>query len=316
MVRVTQSMLTSNMLRNLNNSFNKMSKSQEQITAGTKITRPSDDPVVAVRGMFYRREVDKIEQFGRNMDEMKDWLDTSDDALGQAGEAMLRVKDLVIQASNDTLTKDDRQKIKTEIDQIREHLQDLGNTKIGDQYIFSGTNTNTPLFVSDGGGINPKLREPSTSSTPGTSLLGAEGTIKVEVYSGIQLQVNTPGVKVFGAIDDLMQNISKTLETGTGAEIGGLLGGVVSTTTYDNISDVHSFILEEQAIVGARQNRIDLMESRLSLRELDVKRQQSLVEDVDYAKTISDMTVQESIHQAALSVGAKIIQQTLVDFIR
>lgn len=58
------------------------------------------------------------------------------------------------------------------------------------------------------------------------------------------------------------------------------------------------------------------MENRLSIREVSVTKQLSNNEDVDYAKAITEMVTSESIHQASLSVGSKIIQQTLVDFIR
>ena len=71
-----------------------------------------------------------------------------------------------------------------------------------------------------------------------------------------------------------------------------------------------------RAVVGARQNRLELMGNRLSSQEINVTKQLSENEDTDYSKAITELTTAESIHQASLSVGAKIIQQTLVDFIR
>ena len=111
-------MLSNNMLRNLNTSYGKMSKLQSQIQTGSKITRPSDDPVIAVRGMGYRTELDKICQYQRNTNEANAWLDTSDEALDQVGNALHRVKELIVQAANDTNTADDRAKILEEIEQI------------------------------------------------------------------------------------------------------------------------------------------------------------------------------------------------------
>ena len=69
-MRVTQSMLSTNMLRNLSTSYNKMGKLQEQITTGKKVNRPSDDPVVVMKGMGYRMQVDKVAQFQRNLGEV------------------------------------------------------------------------------------------------------------------------------------------------------------------------------------------------------------------------------------------------------
>lgn len=305
-MRVTQSMLSNNMLLNLNNSYGKMSKLQDQITSGSKITRPSDDPVIAVKGMGYRRDLGQVEQYTRNMNEVNNWIDTTDESLNQVGEQMKRVRELVIQAANDTNTPDDRAKMKAEIDQIRQQIQDVGNTKIADRYIFSGTRTNQPLF--ENGKIDP-------------TKVNSEDVI-IEVYDGIQMKVNTPGAELFQNIDDMMGKISDLLDPNraggpaTGEEIGNALGGVSDKSTGDDITAMHNKILEAQADVGARQNRVELMENRLSIREVSVTKQMSDNEDVDYAKAITEMVTSESIHQAALSVGAKIIQQTLVDFIR
>ncbi|MEK8196560.1 flagellar hook-associated protein FlgL [Lysinibacillus sp. FSL M8-0134] len=305
-MRVTQSMLSNNMLLNLNRSFGKMSKLQDQINSGSKITRPSDDPVIAVKGMGYRRDLGRVEQYTRNMNEVNNWLDTTDESLNQVGEQMKRVRELVIQAANDTNTPEEREKIRMEIDQIRNQIQDVGNTKIADRYIFSGTNTQQPLF--ENGVIDP-------------SKVNSE-SVGIEVYDGIQMKVNTPGVDLFQNVDKMMEKISNLLDPNraggpaTGEEIGNALGGVAEQSTGDDITAMHNKILEAQADVGARQNRVELMENRLSIREISVTKQLSNNEDVDYAKAITEMVTSESIHQAALSVGAKIIQQTLVDFIR
>jgi len=305
-MRVTQSMLSNNMLLNLNNSFGKMSKLQNQINSGSKITRPSDDPVIAVKGMGYRRDLGQVEQYTRNMNEVNNWIDTTDESLNQVGEQMKRVRELVIQAANDTNTPDERAKIKSEIDQIRQQIQDVGNTKIADRYIFSGTRTNQPLF--ENGAIDP-------------TKVNSEDVV-IEVYDGIQMKVNTPGAELFQNIDDMMGKISNLLDPNrpggpaTGEEIGEALGGISDKSTGDDITAMHNKILEAQADIGARQNRVELMENRLAIREVSVTKQLSDNEDVDYAKAITEMVTSESIHQAALSVGAKIIQQTLVDFIR
>lgn len=301
MVRVTQSMLSSNMLRNLNTSYGKMSKMQDNLTSGMKITRASDDPVVAVKGMQYRTQLDKVGQFQRNMNEAEAWLDTTDTALDQVGTALNRVKELVVQAANDTNTAEERAKIKLEIDQIRQQIQDVANTQLGGRYIFSGTKTQTPIF--NNGTINNNTNTEQ---------------IKIEVFDGVQLTVNTADAQtIFTNADNVLKKISDTLgdDTKTGKEIGDLLGSI-ATDNNSTIADIQGRVLDARADVGARMNRVELMRNRLDIQEINVTKQKSLNEDTDYAETITKMTTQESIHQAALSVGAKIIQQTLVDFIR
>lgn len=306
-MRVTQSMMSSNMLRNLNTSYSKMSKYQDMLDSGKVITRPSDDPVVAVKGMGYRIDLDKNQQYQRNLREANTWLDTTDEALDQVGGALKRVKELIVQAANDTNTADERQKINAEMQQIKEQLRDIANTKVGENYIFSGTHTNQPLYIDETGPQNPAITT------------GRDKPIEINVFDGISMNINTSGADLFENIDGFMTHVTTLLESGaSGPEIGNALGLEVTNgaNKIPGLDGIYENTLTVRADVGARQNRVEMMENRLSLQEVNVTKQLSANEDTDYAKTITDMVTQESIHQAALSVGAKIIQQTLVDFIR
>lgn len=285
-----------------------MAKYQEQLNSGSIISRPSDDPVVAVKGMGYRTDLDKNEQYQRNMRQAHSWLDGTDEALDQVGTSLIRVKELIVQAANDTHTPEDRQKINEEISQIKKHLQDMSNTKVGENYIFSGTNTSSPLFKSDG-----------TIQTT-ADLTGLEKSIEINVFDGISMPINIEGVELFGELDVFMGELEDLLKSGaTGDEIGNALG-------FDNaaggdpkilgLDTLNEKVLVKRAEVGAKQNRVELMEERLKTQEVNVTKQKSLNEDTDYPKTITEMVTAEAIHQASLSVGAKVIQQTLVDFIR
>lgn len=318
MTRVTQSMLSSNMLRNLNTSFAKMSKYQDMINSGMKISRASDDPVVAVKGMQYRVQLDKVDQYQRNINEAESWLDTTDTALDQVGNTLNRVKELIVQAANDTNTPDEREKIQKEIDQIRFQVRDVANTQLGGKFIFSGTKTQTPTFDVNGQ-INPALINGAVPpTTPPTLNDGANGKVEVEVFDGIMLPVNTLGApELFWRIDDFLEKVSTALgdPATTGEQTGDFLGGI-ATGVDPTLADMQARVLDVRADVGARMNRVELMKNRLEIQELNTMKQKSLNEDTDYAKTFTLMTTQESIHQAALSVGSKIIQQTLVDFMR
>ena len=302
-----------------------MSKYQDQLNSGKIINRPSDDPVVAIKGMGYRVELEKNQQYQRNMREAHTWLDSTDESLNQVGSVLIRVKELVVQAANDTNTTEDRQKINEEIAQIREHIRDLGNTKIGENYIFSGTKTNSPLFAQvdlldpNSIGINPEVGIPTV---PPAEPAPSQKSVDINVFDGISFQVNTIGVDIFKKIDDFMGELEEVLKNPevNGEQISATLGMEINktggTTAIPALDGLNADILQIRAEVGAKQNRVELMEDRLKLQEINVTKQMSLNEDTDYAKTITEMATAESIHQASLSVGAKIIQQTLVDFIR
>lgn len=294
-MRVTQSMLSGNMLRNLSNSYAKLGKVQEQINTGKKVTRPSDDPVVAMKGIAYRTELNKVEQFSRNIGEVYNWLDTTDDTLDKIGSSLQRASELMVQASSDTSTPSDREKINSELQQLREHIQTLANTKIGNRYIFSGTKTTTPPY-DEKDGYSKNLEDPSF-----------EKSIEIEVFDGINMQINTPAIEMFNEIDNMFNQITADIASGkTGTDLSSHL------TTIEN--NMHE-LLTTRADIGARQNRIELMDERLQTQEIIATKRMSENEDIDYEKAITDMITQESIHRAALSVGARIIQPTLTDFL-
>ena len=141
MMRVTQGMMASNNLKYLSQSYNRLTQLNEQMMSGKKITKPSDDPVVAMNGMYYRSQVTEIGQFKRNLNEGASWLDNADSTLNEASQALQRIRELTVQASNDSYDATARGNISAEIQSLQQHLTALADTKVGDAYIFSGTDT-------------------------------------------------------------------------------------------------------------------------------------------------------------------------------
>ena len=298
-MRVTQSMLTNNMLRNISNSYRKLGKLQDQLATQKKITRPSDDPVVAMLGLGYRTDLNQVEQFTRNIGEVQNWLNTTDDALNQGVQVLHRIRELVVQASNDTYEENQRGAIAKELQELNEQLKIIAQTKIGDKYLFNGTNTGqSPVQIVDGEEL----------------IQFSDGAINIEIFSGIFIQTNVNGKDVFVGEEDgrttfeLIDSIVNTLESGASdEEIEGYLSEIDG--------EIDRF-LKVQAEVGAKQNRVDLMESRLQQQEVTAKKIMSDNEDVHIEEVITELITQESIHRAALAVGARIIQPTLLDFLR
>ncbi|PID02615.1 flagellar hook-associated protein FlgL [Sporosarcina sp. P2] len=301
-MRVTQSMLSQNMLRNLSSSYNNMGKLQEQLNTGKKVNRPSDNPVVVMKGMGYGMQVNKVEQYQKNMGEVNNWLDSSDDALDGVGQVLHRMKELATNAANTgAMTETDRKAIETEIGQLREHLQDVANTKVGDKHIFSGSMTDKPLY--------------NKEKDKDGKIIGYEqgqsfkNNVEIEVFDGINLRVSTDVSKMFQDIDKMLEEVKDF--TATGSSDKGSFSKMIGD--IDSQLDV---VLSKRADIGARSNRAELMHNRLEMQEGAAKKQRSQNEDVDYEKTITDLITSESIHRATLSVGARIMQPSLMDFLR
>src|SRR5690625_5197385 len=123
-MRVTHGMISNSMLRNLNSSYSKMNTYLEQLSTGKKINLPSEDPVIAMKGINFRREVAEVEQFKRNTNEVHNWMDSSDASLDKATQALQKLRELAIQASNGTYASEERNNMMEEAKQLKEHLID------------------------------------------------------------------------------------------------------------------------------------------------------------------------------------------------
>lgn len=295
-MRVTQGMLSNNMLNNLIKNQSKLNKYFDQINTGKKISRPSDDPVIAMKGMAYRGQLQEVEQFKRNTGEVTTWMDNSDSALGQSTKAMQRLRDLVVKAGNATYGSEELESIKAEAEQIKQDLVDIANTKVNDKYIFNGTDTsNAPITFDEDGNMDIQHNTKS---------------VIIEVAPGTKLQANVDGSKVFGedlfeAIDDFLGSLSG--EDGEEVDV---------SKSLEEIDEQTADMINARADLGARMNRLDLVVARLEEQEVIATKTMSENEDVHLEEAITNLLTQESLYRASLAAGSKIIQPSLIDFLR
>jgi flagellar hook-associated protein 3 FlgL len=294
-MRVTQSMISNNMLSNLSKSYESLAKYQDQISSQKKITRPSDDPVIAMKGITYRRNLQEVEQYKRNFSEAYNWMDNSDAALDKAGLALQRISELVVEISNDTYDASQRKSASEEIAQLKEHLAEIANTKFGDKYLFNGTDT---------------LSKPVDIETSPVTVSDNTNPVQIELSKGVYISVNVDPTEVFSAglfndIEGLVQALNDPNSDGSSlnayiAKVDGYLSDVTNA----------------RSDLGARENRVELMEARIDEQGVIAEKTMSDNEDIDFEKVVTQLLAQESAQRAALSVGARIIQPTLMDFLR
>ncbi|GGB43682.1 flagellar hook-associated protein FlgL [Fictibacillus barbaricus] len=293
-MRVTQSMLANNTLRHISESYGRMAKTQEQLSTGKKISRPSDDPVVAMKGMTYRTNLTEVEQYKRNLSEAYNWMENSDAALDKATSVMQRIRELTVQASNGTLEDSQREIIAKEVGQLKEHLVSIANTQVAGKFIFNGNDTTAKP-------VDLNASKVSTNGNP----------VELELSKGIKIAVNIDPRNVFtltpdGLFGDITA-LENTLNSTNPANVDSFLGKL----------DKHiNNLVSERAELGARYNRVELIDERVSEQEVIANRILSDNEDADIERVITDLKMQETVHRAALGVGSRIMQPTLMDFLR
>ncbi|HZK28460.1 MAG TPA: flagellar hook-associated protein FlgL [Thermoclostridium sp.] len=301
-MRITNNMLINNMLSNLGTNLGRVSKSQNQLATGKKISLPSDDPIVASRALKLRTDVAEIKQFKRNVEDATSWMEISETTLKQVGEVLKRTKELAVQAGNGTNTPEDMEKTKLEVEQLKIQMTHLANTTYSGRYIFSGFKTDKPLMDEDG--------------VFQIDIANGE-QIFYEVGIGDDISINVAGSDVFNYGNDAIagekSSIIQTfddflaaLESGDGTNVGAVLGQLERDS--DNV-------LRVRAGVGARMNRLELTSNRLEDDNISFTKLMSKNEDADIAETIMYLMNELNVYNSSLSVGAKVIQPSLVDFL-
>ena len=295
--RITQRSVAQRTTGNLQLALRRLATTQEQLSSGRQISRPSDNPVGTVSALRLRSGIRQTEQFVRNAEDGLGWLSAADNALTSSLDQMRRVRDLTLQAANGSNGAGERRAIAVEIMAIRDSLIGTANSQHLGRPIFGGT--------ADG-----QLPYDTSGSF---QIVGAAATGVVErtIAPGERVQVNVLGPQVFGdepnnlfnvlsgIANDLLINDPSNLPT----HIGDLDGRIRSVT--DALGEI-----------GARYNRVETMKNRAGDQIVTLRSSLSEVEDIDLPATIMDLQLQETAYKSALSATARVLQPSLVDFLR
>ncbi|MGF7184474.1 flagellar hook-associated protein 3 FlgL [Desulfitispora alkaliphila] len=314
-MRVTQNMMSNNMLRNMQQNLRSMEKIQHQMASGKKMRRPADDPANLVNALRNRTQRTEIDKYKGNVGDGLTWMENIDAALGETGNVMHRVREITVRGANDTYSETDFKAMADEIRQLRDHLVQVANTKVGDRHIFAGTDTlNSPAVINGDGAVEWE---------------GNSKDIEFEIGQGVKVPINVDGGNVFGIRDN--DEASATYGEVT-EDIFGLLDELADKLSKEDfdpdidqkavseyLGEIDKFmdnILTTRADVGARVNRLDHTQSWLTDLNINLTDLSSKMEDVDMAEAITHFTNFENVYRASLATGARTIQPTLVDFLR
>ena len=293
--RVTETSMTGRVLGDLQRTLNRGQKLQQQISSGKQLTRPSDSPAGTVTSLQLRGEVRSTQQYSRNSDDGLGWLGTIQDNLGAASTSVIRIRDLTVQALTSDLGGQSTEAIAQEIDQVKATLVAGANAKYMGRPVFGGTTPGTVAYDPTGKYLG------NTDQT--TRTVGPNSKVRIE----------SNGPDAFGAegadtqLFTVLTNISAAIRSN---DHNALDAGL------ENLDTAHNLLKSTLADVGARYNRVTQMKQSAEDHLLSVTSQLSDIEDVDLPKAIMELQIQQTSYQAALAASAKVIQPSLIDFLR
>jgi len=270
-------------------------QSQTRVSSGRKVNRPSDNPVDAERSLGYRKRLGEITQHFRNIDNALAHLNQTEATLNEANNSFIRLKELTVQMASDTVGEKERANAATQVKNIKEHLLQLANTKLGGQYIFAGGKTSTRAFEELNGKIEyrgdaqSRLREIDVETT---------------------IPINVPGSQIFGTSTSGMFASLNDLEEALNAN------SIASTRKALDDIDTHTeTIITARARIASWTNRAESTRDSLQETELSVTGSLSQTEDVDLAEAITELILNDNAYKAALASTARVIRPSLLDFL-
>jgi flagellar hook-associated protein 3 FlgL len=293
-MRITQFMI----YERISNAFQKnmadIASLQNRLATGKKVNKPSDDVIGAIRAIDYKLNISYNNQYKRNITEATSQLSFTETVINSVSDALIRLKELAIQGADSSMNLQNRAAIAKEVEELRDHLLNLANSKFKGRYIFSGFKTDTLSFDSNS-----------------FSYLGDSGVMNVLIDRDTFIPVNITGDEAFIFNGETFMKIVDDLKN---ALLSNDIGAIRDSLEKINGS---SAVLEKVvADIGARMNRLEDQTNRLEDSLLSLKEALSVTEDADIAETVTEYSKVELALQALRQTAARGLYQSLFDFLR
>lgn len=295
-MRVTNSMVLTSTLRDLHGTLSRLQGAQTDLSTGRVVRKASDDPAKAAAAMALHNQVRRGEHRMRELSDAQGWFNVADTALVNSLDLLNRAKELASRAATTGVTDaGSRAAIAEELGNLREELISIANTKYLNRSVFNGT-VEGDAYDAAGG------------------YLGNNAAILRTVAPGTTLRTNLTGEEIFGAqaapegdLFAVIDRLATAITAGNPADMA---------TEQDNLDAARIRMASATAELGSRSARLDSIKARAQADDVSLKTTLSEIEDTDLAGALMDVKNRENAYNAALSAAARVIPQSLLDYLR
>ena len=292
----------------MSNVQSKLTKVQEQLSTGLQIVKPSDEPDKASLVTRLEAELTRQASHQDTLKAVNVRLTAEETALKNTSDVLYRMKELAVQAANDTVGEQDRKSIAIEMGNLREQILSLANSQDSNgNYLFSGSRAGSPAFAKD--------------ATGRITYQGDQARMQVNVGDNRRMNLNMPGSDAFTRIVrddgkgnktgvDFFQSLDDLVNAVNSSDRAAIQRGVGEVDALQN------GISEGVGQIGADLTVVDLQNNVLDEVVLRLKSTRSDIEDLDYTEAITRMNKDQLALQAAQSGFSKISQLSLFNYIK
>ncbi len=330
-MRVTQSMMTRQYLKNLNTNMNEMNKINNRILSKRKFSKASEDPVNAAKALNVRRNLEKLNSYERNLKTADSILSASETIIMSLSKLTQNVKESTLEAVNGTNSQDEVDIIANQLFNFADEMVKQLNTDFAGRQLFGGTNNTEPPFrIEDEGGEKVlyfngiKIDDAADlSDIPHTKdifvdvglglQLGADG--EVDPQTALKLSINGAEATGYGvdADGDPKNVVSLTLSIVNSLRAGDRDKALALSSKLD---EANSALLISIADIGNRSEYIEFNLERVNSNRFNLLSEQNDAESIDMAAELIDYEVLQLAYNATLQMGATLIPPSIFDYIR
>ena len=306
-MKVSTSLVLERASAQLGNVQGSLAKTQEQLSTGKQITKPSDEPDKASTVTRLESEMARQKSYQETLTTVQTRLTSQETSLRNVSDVLIRIKELTVQAANDTVSSADRKAIGLEIIGLRDQLLSQANAQdTNGNFLFAGSRSTQAPYALDANGH--------------ITYQGDQSRMKVQVGDNRRMNANTPGSDVFLRVvrDDgkgrqVGVNFFEALKDLSDAIINGLPKDM--DRGLGEIDILQQGISNATAQIGSDMSVVDMQNSVLDETTLRMKSTLSDVQDLDYTEAITRMNKDQLALEAAQSTFAKIAKLTLFNYI-
>jgi Flagellin and related hook-associated proteins len=323
MLRLTNNLMTRNYLNNLNKSLSDLNDLSQSMTDGRKYEYGYQDPSTAAQAFKVRQDLTRNSLYQDNITAVTGQMTEAETIVSQLNDQIGDALTQVQQGSTGTMSADNRKIIASTLRSIQNQILSLVNSKYSGKYMFGGSNVNDQPFTVDASG---KLLYNGQSVDTGTF---TNDVRYVDV--GLGLATDASGNVVPGTAYDTA--ISGNSLLGTGVDGSGisnnlynLIGQIATAFENNDMTNISAYqtklnakksdVMLQYVNIGDKGKFLEFLTSRFESQETNLKSKQKDLEGVDTAKAITDFKEQEMVYNAALQMGVKILQPSLLDYLR
>jgi flagellar hook-associated protein 3 FlgL len=325
-MRITNNMLSNQFLTGYQTSLSRLNDVQEKVSTNKDINRPSDDPVRVVRSLNFSAAATANTMFTQNANDAISWMKTSDSKI----QSIITTLDGISTGISSVISAVPNSSYDTVASQLNEQIKQLvqyGNEQVGERYVFGGQNDKVAPFTATYD-TNGNVTSVTYNGTYDGQVTAGDssGTITMQVSPGVanplRDKVNVDGQNLFGTIDTITKqpaiftqllNIKQHLsdiKTGANSVTAATLSNDLGT-----ISDAISSVTSAQTAIGSRQSAYQTVLANLQTDSVTIAADTTTNEAIDVAKVSIDLQKAQNGYNTLLSLGAKVLPKSLLDYL-